>query len=313
MGQTRLVVVGSAAGGGFPQWNCNCANCAAVRAGDDRFIARTQSSVAWSRDGRHWLLLNASPDILTQLRQCACLHPKSGVRDTGIAAVMLMDAQIDHVTGLVMLRENAHPLPIYASKEVLQDLSDGFPLTKLLSHYCTLQTHSIQIDPSTKSSPALRWPWLEGGCIEVHPISSKPPPYSPWRNAPRVGDNLSVMLINEQTGKKLFYAPGLGNIDDHVLDCLQQADIVLVDGTFWTDDEMIAQGLGKKSAKQMGHLPLSGHGGLIDVLQKLPTSTRKILIHINNSNPILRSDSPEREILNQAGIEVAWDNMEIDF
>lgn len=316
MTQTRLLIVGSAAGGGFPQWNCNCSNCAGVRRGDPALTQRTQSSVAWSRDGQHWLLINASPDILTQLQRCNALHPKQGLRDTGISAVMLMDAQIDHVTGLVMLRENANPLPLHATPEVLQDLSTGFPITSLLSHYCGLDLHPLNITTETETATCyepLSWPWLESAHLEAHPLHSKPPPYSPWRNRPRPGDNLGVTLVNEQTGKRLFYAPGLGQIDDATWRCLQAADIVVVDGTFWRDDEMIEQGLGRKTARQMGHLPLSGPDGMLQVLQQLPASTRKVLVHINNSNPILRADSPERQTLTDAGIEVAFDGMEIEF
>lgn len=275
-----------------------------------------QSSVAWSRDGEHWLLINASPDILMQVQRCQALHPKQGKRDTGISAVMLMDAQIDHVTGLVMLRENAHPMPLHATSEVLEDLATGFPLTGLLSHYCGLDLHPIKIaskmDDSHQYEP-LSWPWLPSAHIEVQPLHSKPPPYSPWRHKPRPGDNVGVTLVNEQTGKRLFYAPGLGQMDDATWDRLQAADIVLVDGTFWCDDEMIQQGLGQKTARQMGHLPLSGPDGMLQALQNLPQSTRKVLVHINNSNPILREDSAERRALTDAGIEVAFDTMEIEF
>lgn len=313
MQQTRLLVVGSAAGGGFPQWNCNCTNCVAVRAGDLRYQARTQSSVAWSRDGKQWLLINASPDILTQLQQRTGLQPKVGTRDTGIAAVMLMDAQIDHVTGLIMLREHASKLPAYATREVFDDLSDGFPLTRLLSHYCGIDQHVIERNDACEGYQQISWPWLPDAHAQALSLNSKPPPYSAWRNNPRPGDNIGVTLINELTGKRLFYAPGLGQINDQAWACLTQADIVLVDGTFWTEDEMITQGLGKKTAREMGHLPQSGAGGMLETLERLPSSTRKILIHINNSNPILRDDSPEREALTDAGIEVAHDGMEIWF
>ena len=318
MQQTRLLVVGSAAGGGFPQWNCNCENCHAVRSGDARYQARTQSSIAWSRDGDNWLLLNASPDILTQVQRLPPLQPKTGrygtgTRGTGIAGVLLMDAQIDHVSGLAMLREHTKALPIYATTEVLAELSDGFPLIKLLSHYCGVEEHVIKPDSSDPSSRHVTFPWLPDAHVAPVPLQSKPPPYSAWRNNPRPGDNLGVMLVNELTDKRLFYAPGLGQVDEAVWQCLVDADIVLVDGTFWTDDEMIVQGLGKKTARQMGHLPQSGRGGMIETLQRLPSAARKVLIHINNSNPILCDDSPERRILTDAGIEVAHDGMEIRF
>ncbi|HEY7803688.1 MAG TPA: pyrroloquinoline quinone biosynthesis protein PqqB [Orrella sp.] len=326
MQQTRLLVVGSAAGGGFPQWNCNCQNCQAVRQNDPRYQVRTQSSVAWSRDGQQWLLLNASPDILVQIQRCQPLQPKSGSRDTGIAAVMLMDAQIDHVTGLLMLREHGQALPLYATREVFSDLSDGFALTKLLSHYCGIEQHIVEPTETTNTadtsdtalenpcSPcSITWPWLPDAHAQAVALQSKPPPYSAWRHQPRVGDNVGVMLVNERTGKRLFYAPGLGHLDATIWQCLQQADVVLVDGTFWTDDEMIVQGLGKKTAQQMGHLPQSGSAGMLEALNELPETTRKILIHINNSNPILNDQGPEREALTQSGIEVAYDGMEIWF
>lgn len=303
-----LRVLGSSAGGGFPQWNCNCPNCAGVRSGDIKALARTQSSIILSADGQNWLLINASPDILTQIRQTPQLQPARAQRDTGIAAVLLMDAQIDHVTGLLMLREHVGPLPLLATKEVLSDIEQGFPLTRILSHYCGLAARPIPSDGSRFTVDT-----LPGLALEAVALSSKPPPYSPWRNAPRAGDNIGLLMHNPVNDARVFYAPGLGAITEELLAHMAQCDLVLIDGTFWTDDEMQHLGLSAKRAADMGHLAQSGAGGMIEQLDKLPASTRKILIHINNTNPILVEDSPQRAQLAQHGIEVAYDGLEISF
>jgi len=302
---TTIRVLGSAAGGGFPQWNCNCHNCDGVRRGTVRATPRTQSSIALSGDGPDSILVNASPDILQQLRQTPALQPARAPRDTAIAAVLLMDAQIDHVTGLLMLREHRQALPLYATAAVLDDLGTAFPLTRMLSHYCGLQTHTLPCDGTPFSLAQ-----LDDIVLTAVPLQSKAPPYSPGRHAPRVGDNIGLRIEDRRSGRRAFYAPGLGSVEDHVFAELRSADIVLVDGTFWREDEMQSLGFSAKAAADMGHLPLSGAGGMIEVLDRLPAS-RKILIHINNTNPVLVEDSPERAVLARHGIELAYDGMEI--
>jgi len=304
----RIRVLGSSAGGGFPQWNCNCANCAGVRAGTLNAKPRTQSSIAVTANGTDWLLVNASPDVLQQIRDNPELQPARAVRDTGIAAVLLMDAQIDHVTGLLMLRERSTPLPLLATPEVFSDISNGFPITRILSHYCGVAPTELPIDGS-----ALPVPGLSGVEVQTVALASQPPPYSPFRGKPRPGDNVGLLLNNPATGARVFYAPGLGAISDELLALMAGCSVVLVDGTFWTEDEMIRNGLSKKPAAEMGHLPQSGPGGMIEVLDRLPRSVRKVLIHINNTNPMLVEDSPERALLTQHGIEVAFDGMDIAF
>lgn len=306
----KIIVLGSSAGGGFPQWNCNCRNCAGVRTGAIRAQARTQSSIAVSSNGSDWLLINASPDILTQIKSNPALQPKHHARDSGIKAVLLMDAQIDHVTGLLMLREGT-PIPLYCTPSVWDDLTDGLPLVSVLSHYCGVQWHPISTagDGDT-DSVAFQVPALDGIRFTPLALLSKAPPYSPHREIPLPGDNLGLLIEDVTTGKRLFYAPGLGQIEPHVQAAMQQADCVLVDGTLWTADEMIRQGFSKKMAADMGHLPLSGAGGMIELLDAIG-SQRKILIHINNTNPILDEDSAECAYLGQRGIEVAYDGMEI--
>jgi pyrroloquinoline quinone biosynthesis protein B len=303
----RVHVLGSAAGGGFPQWNCNCKMCDGVRRGTIRAQARTQSSIALSGDGTNWLLCNASPDILTQLRAFPAAQPARSIRDTGIRALLLIDAQIDHTTGLAMLRENTSPLPIWCTDPVHEDLRRGYPLLNLLAHYCDVDRHAVPIDGSAfaiASVPGLR--------ITALPLRSNAPPYSPHRDRPVAGDNIGLLVEAEASGKRLFYAPGLGEIEPDVGSAMQRADVVLVDGTCWRDDELIALGVSKKRARDMGHLPQDGAGGMLEWLAKLPSSTRKILIHINNTNPVLDEDGAEHAHLRACGIELAFDGMEIE-
>jgi pyrroloquinoline quinone biosynthesis protein B len=302
----KIRVLGAGAGGGFPQWNCNCHNCRRIRSGEMRGQRRTQSSIAVSSDGDNWLLFNASPDIRTQLENFPGTHPRRGVRDTGIKAILLIDSQIDHTTGLLMLRESTVPLEIYCTEMVRQDLTSGFPLFTMLEHYCKVSHHPVPLDGSSFTIPL-----IEDLRFHTHALISKAPPYSPHRHDPHPGDNIGVIIEQISTGKRLYYAPGLGEIEPHVASALLSADCVLVDGTFWRHDEMSRAGICEKRALEMGHLPQSEPGGMIETLNAVP-ATRKILIHINNTNPILDEDAPERETLAEAGIEVAFDGLEID-
>ena len=267
--------------------------------------ARTQSSIAVSTDNKNWLLFNTSPDIRAQLEAFPAIQPKEGIRDTGIKAVLLIDSQIDHTTGMLMLREGK-PLNVYCTEMVKQDLTTGFPLFTMLSHYCTVNHHPIPVDGSSFTIPG-----IEDLRIYSQALKSKAPPYSPHRHDPHEGDNVGVIIEQISTGKKVFYSPGLGEIEPHVMDAMQAVDCLLVDGTFWTDDEMCTQGISQKKAREIGHLPQSGEGGMIEVLNGV-SKARKILIHINNTNPILDDDSAQRKTLDAAGIEVAYDGMEID-
>jgi pyrroloquinoline quinone biosynthesis protein B len=301
----KIQVLGSAAGGGFPQWNCNCANCDGVRRGSIDARPRTQSSIAVTENGQDWVLVNASPDLLAQIKAHPALQPARALRDSGIAAVLLMDAQVDHVTGLLMLRERGSPLPLYATKQVMADLSDGLNIGRALGHYCGLDWKPVSPDQrSFQIAP------LQRTAFSAVTLDSKAPPYSPHRNDPHPGDNIGLTMTDLQSGRSAFYAPGLGGLTPAVEHAMAGADVLLVDGTFWSADEMIRLGLSAKTAADMGHLPQSGPEGMIAVLDRMPAS-RKILIHINNSNPILREDSPERALLQQHGIEVAFDGMEI--
>ncbi len=302
----QVRVLGSAAGGGFPQWNCNCANCAGLRRDSVRALRRTQSSIAVSGNGVDWLLCNASPDILQQIQSFPALQPARAVRDTGIGAVLLMDAQIDHTTGLYMLRESRQPLQIWGTAPVREDLQSGHPVLRVLEHFCGTHWNELPVDGSE-----IEIPGTGGLRVRALALRSKAPPYSPHRHAPVPGDNIGVLLRDPASGRRLFYAPGLGEIEPHVREAMHQADCVLVDGTFWTDDEMQCVGARDKSARALGHLPQSGPGGMIEQLDGLPAATRKYLIHINNTNPILREDSAERAELAAHGIEVCHDGLDI--
>jgi pyrroloquinoline quinone biosynthesis protein B len=301
----KISVLGAAAGGGFPQWNCNCPNCAGVRNGTKRAAPRTQSSIAVSADGVSWVLFNASPDLLTQLRNAPFLQPARAIRDTAIVGIVLIDAQIDHTTGLLMLREGK-PLDIWCTDAAHDDLTTANPIFQVLSHYCTVRHHRVVPDGTSSFTV----PGVDGLRFTAVAIQSNAPPYSPHRDRPRAGDNIGVSIEDEQSGKRLFYAPALGEIEPCVRPFLERADCLMLDGTFWTDDEMIRLGVSHKRARELGHLPQSGPNGLIEVLAPIKHA-RKVLVHINNTNPILDDDSPERAALDRAGIEVAFDGMEI--
>ncbi len=302
----HIRILGSAAGGGFPQWNCNCPMCDGVRKGTVKARPRTQSSIAVSGDGERWVLFNASPDVLQQIRSFPALQPARALRDTGIEAIVLIDAQIDHTTGLYMLREHRRPLALWCTRQVREDLTAGNPILNVLAHYAGIDWHELPI-----SGAGFEIPGIAGLTFEALPLISNAPPYSPHRDRPEPGDNVGITITDRASGQRLFYAPGLGEMEPHVWAAMQAADCVLVDGTLWTDDEMIRLGASKKTSRAMGHLPQSGEGGMLEWLGELPAATRKVLIHINNTNPILDEDSPERAELTARGVEVSYDGMEI--
>ncbi|MDY6918994.1 MAG: pyrroloquinoline quinone biosynthesis protein PqqB [Pseudomonadota bacterium] len=271
-----VFVLGSAAGGGFPQWNCHCQNCSNVRTGHPGYRPRTQSSIAISEDGMHWLLVNASPDIRQQLATLP--HgPTQSVRQSPVQAVLLSDAQMDHVTGLVMLREG-YPMDLFCTPSVQQELSQHFPLLPVLSHWNDGLLHQPLPEHHNGSFQVSFLPEL---AFSVIPLRSNAPPYSPRRDAPQAGDNIGLMVRDRKTGTSLFYAPGLGELTPELLAVMAQADCLLVDGTFWSEDEMRLVGLSHKQARDLGHLPLEGKDGMIELLAGFPAA-RKIFIHIIN-------------------------------
>ncbi len=256
----HIHVLGSGAGGGFPQWNCNCENCKGVRAGTIKASTRTQSSIAVSADGINWILFNASPDIKKQLDDFPAFQPARMVRDTAISAIVITDAQIDHVTGLLTLREHNKPWEIYCTDAVKDDLTTGFPVFNILGYFRGINHHEIATDQSIFTIPT-----AAGIEFTAVPLLSNAPPYSPRRDNPVPGDNIGMHIKDTRTGKSLFYAPGLGVAEPHVLEYMRNADCILVDGTVWTDDEMSKEGISNKRASEMGHLDQSSDGGIMSI------------------------------------------------
>ena len=299
-------MLGSAAGGGFPQWNCNCPNCAGLRAGTLRGHARTQSSIAVSgANPPSAVLVNASPDILAQLQAAPALQPKRALRDTAIAGIILVDGQVDHTTGLYMLRESVRPWSVWCTDSTHADLTQGNPVFGVLEHFCGVDRRRIELDREFTVDA------VAGISFRALPVASKPAPYSPNRSSPVKGDNLALVIKNLSNDATAVYAPGLAAIDERLWQTMQAASCVLVDGTFWSDDEMIRLGVSRKYAREIGHLPQSGDNGMLEWLDRLPGRTRKILIHINNTNPILDESSDESDELAKRDVEVARDGMEI--
>lgn len=281
--------------------------CAGVRSGSINARMRTQSSIAVSADGSNWLLCNVSPDILAQMHAFRAAQPSGAIRGSGIRAIVLVDAQIDHTTGLCMLRESSEPLQIWCTDEVNEDLNTGFPLFKLLGHYCGIDRHPVPLDGSVFTVPP-----VPGIRVQALPISSNAPPYSPRRDRPAPGDNIALIISDERSGRKLLYAPALGVLDVDLRAAMASADCVMVDGTCWSDDEMLRLGISRKRSMDMGHRPVGDEGGMLDELAALPAGTRRILIHINNTNPMLDEDGAEFARVRAAGVEVAFDGMEFE-
>ncbi|MDD1781572.1 pyrroloquinoline quinone biosynthesis protein PqqB [Enterovibrio sp. ZSDZ35] len=302
----QIVVLGSAAGGGFPQWNCHCRMCQSVRQGTSRAQPRTQSSIAVSDDGDNWVIINASPDIRQQINASPQLAKADGARGSGVRAVIVTDAQIDHTTGLLILREGL-PLDLYCTKEVADELSSSYPILSMMTHWQG-GYRTTTVDPSSAEG----WQIPSVPSLRFVPIvlESNAPPFSPYRDRPRPGDNIGLQILDTRTGASLFYAPGLAAPAPAVLSAMGKADCVMMDGTLWTDDEMIREGLGTSLGSEMGHLSVSGDDGMLALLSQF-NKPRKVLIHINNTNPILDPDSPQHKAVLDAGVEVAFDGMEI--
>jgi pyrroloquinoline quinone biosynthesis protein B len=281
----RVRVLGSAAGGGFPQWNCHCGTCEAARAGV-RARPRTQSSLAIRGDDGPWFLVNASPDARQQL-ETLTPRPVDGVRAPPIAGVLLTDAEIDHTAGLLLLRESATPVRVFGDAAVERALRET--LLRMLERFCGVDWETLE--PERARS-------LDGSSLAVEAFQTG-------------GDQASGFVFRDHvSGGVVTYVPGLATLDDGVLTRFAASDLVLVDGTFWRDDELARLGISARSAREMGHVALSGPGGTLEALARLERP-RKVLVHINNTNPILLEDSPERQEVLRAGAEVAYDGLEV--
>lgn len=293
-----LRVLGSAAGGGFPQWNCGCPNCRAVRAGSRPAQSRTQSSIAVSTDHQRWFLFNASPDIRAQIEAFPGLRPGAG-RATPLQAVLLTDAELDHTLGLLLLRE-AKSVELHATAAVRETLCRGTAILRTLEAYCAVTWREVVPGAETQLGGGLSY-----RAFDVP--TNKRNRFGPGREHGRV---VGYRLTDETTGRTAVYLPGVQELGPAVLDELAGADCLLVDGTCWHDDEMIRLGLAGKTSRDMGHLPIAGPDGSLARLAALPAE-RKIYVHINNTNPVLLDDSPERRAVEQQGVEVATDGLEV--
>ncbi len=303
----RIRVLGSAAGGGFPQWNCGCPNCRLVRTGTGRATARTQESTALSLDGKAWFLLNASPEIRQQIEGFQELHPR-GPRHCPIEAILLTNGDLDHTLGLLSLRES-HPLVVYSTATVQR----GFTQDNVL--YRTLQRFPGQVTwrvLSLGQEEELAGPDGRGYGLYVEAVAvpGKAPIHLEGFFPPSPEDNVGLLIRGATTGSRLAYFPAAGRLTPSVTAALDGADCVFFDGTFWASDELPALGLGSKRAEDMAHMPVGGTDGSLAALAALRAG-RRIYIHLNNTNPLLRDDSPERKAVERAGWEIAYDTMEL--
>jgi pyrroloquinoline quinone biosynthesis protein B len=299
-------VLGSAAGGGFPQWNCACPPCSAVRDGSRPARPRTQSSIAVSPDYRAWFLFNASPDIHAQIEAFPALRPSTdsrGERTVPLRAVLLTDAELDHTLGLLLLREGGG-LELHATDAVRDTLYGGTSLLRTLEAYCPVEWRPVVPDADVPLGDGLSY-----RAFDV-PTTKRARFGSGDAAGNGKGRVVGYRVSDERSGRALLYLPGVQRLTSQVREQLDGCACLLVDGTCWRDDELIRLGMAGKTASAMGHLPIDGPDGSLEQLSALPIE-RKIYIHINNTNPILLEDSPERRAVERRGMEVAVDGLEL--
>ncbi len=306
----RVVVLGAAAGGGVPQWNCGCRVCRTSR-NEHPELQSTQASIAVSADNEHWFLINASPDLRQQLTATPQLHPKAGeLRHSPIAGVILTNGEIDAVAGLLSMREGS-PFTLYAHKRVLAILKSNSIFNVLGEK--NVKRQAIAVDQAFE-------PELPDGApsgIEILPfeVPGKGAWYLEGKAHPAggddaAGDTLGLRILDRASGKYLHFVAACARVTDDLKSRLQGAALVFFDGTVWRDDELISAGLGNKTGQSMGHISMSGEHGAIASLEGLDIG-RKVFLHINNSNPALLHGSDERKTAEQAGWHVPADGMEI--
>jgi pyrroloquinoline quinone biosynthesis protein B len=299
MGRLTARVLGSAAGGGFPQWNCCCPTCRLAWAGDARVRPRTQASLAVSADGENWLLINASPDLPQQLRQTNALRPRNGIRGSPIKAVLLTGAEIDQVAGLLSLRER-EPFLLCATAVTLAALAEN-------AMFGVLAPDVVSRKALVPAAPLALPGRLQ---VQLFTVPGKVPLYLEGENpdtASETAANVGVEICADKA--RLLYIPGAAAVTAAMTARMAGADVVFFDGTLFRDDEMIATGTGSKTGRRMGHMPIDGEGGSLAALEDI--AARRVYVHINNTNPILIAGSPERIHVERKGWEVAEDGMEI--
>jgi pyrroloquinoline quinone biosynthesis protein B len=307
----RIEILGSAAGGGFPQWNCNCRNCHSLRAGTFRGKGRTQTQVAISNDDRTWFLLSTSPDLRTQIEATPALHPRNAARDSPISGVLLTSADIDQIAGLLSLRE-LQPFRIYCTPSIRRILQEDNSVFAMLNR---VPDQVSWTDIDCDGSFCLQALPERGAGINcsVYSLGNRYPAYVSRERVAglKPEDALLGVMATSPSGKRLAYLPAVPVVDDSLLQRLDEADLLLFDGTFWSDDELIrVQGRGSM-AQEMGHIPVSGAEGSLHKLAGL-RKPRKIFIHVNNTNPMLDESGPEYAEVRAAGWEVAEDGWSLD-
>ena len=300
----HVLLLGSAAGGGFPQWNCWCPGCRVARTDPSAAQPRTQSSAAVSADGRRWFLLNASPDVRDQLRWVRTEDTPLTIRHVPIEGVLVTDAEIDHTLGMVLLREARH-LPVYATRAVQSILESDSRLLPMTRAFGEVPVTDLPLN--TPIPLCYRDGSASGLTVEAFPVPAGPPRFATREEE---GHTVGFMLREEASGKACAFVPGCGDLDAALLTRLAEADALLFDGTFWADDELIALGIGDRTAREMDHLPIAGRGGSLERLAALPCQHR-VYTHINNTNPILLEHSPERAVVTQTGVIVGFDGLHL--
>jgi pyrroloquinoline quinone biosynthesis protein B len=303
----RVIVLGAAAGGGFPQWNSNAAACQRVRGHDPAARPASQAGLAVTADDERWVLFNASPDLRAQIEQAPVLHPRSDLRSSPISAVVLTGGDVDAIAGLLTLRER-HAFPIFATRAIHAVL-DANPIFEVLDR-AIVPRRAVGLDEPIPLRGANDAPL--GLTLRLFAVPGKVPLYleQPGATPPIVvGEETAGAEISDGR-RTLFFIPGCAAMNNDLADRLRGAELVLFDGTLWTDDEMIRAGTGVKTGRRMGHMSVDGPAGTLAAFRDLDVR-RKILVHINNSNPILLADSAERAAVRAAGWEVAFDGMEI--
>jgi pyrroloquinoline quinone biosynthesis protein B len=296
----RILVLGSAAGGGFPQWNCLCPVCRLAWEGDARVRPRTQSSLAISADGERWLLLNASPDLRQQIIASPRLHPRGQRRHSPIAAVFVTNGDVDHLAGLLTLREQ-QAFTLFGSGTTLEQVAHGSLFGVLNKDLVRMQ--AVGLDATTDTGLGIT--------ITPFAVPGKVPLYLEANEVAIGTETESTIGLEISDGiKTFFYIPGCADVTERLQERLRNAELLFFDGTTYTDDEMLRLGLSTKTAWRMGHVAMSGPKGSLERLADLDIA-RRIYVHINNTNPVLIEDSPERTSVEAAGWDVAFDGMEV--
>jgi pyrroloquinoline quinone biosynthesis protein B len=303
----KVRLLGTAAGGGFPQWNCACSNCDALRRGTIASQARHEFCAAISADGKSWFLLEAPSDVRAHVEQFVPLQPGGAVRGTRIEGVLLTGADLDQSLGLLTLREGPG-LAVHATATVKNSLAAGLRLPAVLDCYSGATWH----EPPRKASALLRCDGTPSGLkYAAFAAVGQSPRYLRGRRTELCTDRVGYLIIDETTGGRLIALPGFASLDDGTLDLIGNCHLLLIDGTFWSDDELRRTGAGMLSAAEMGHLPVGGPAGSLAAVGPVP-ARRKIYVHMNNTNPMLADDSAESLAVRQAGMEVGRDGIDFE-